>query len=40
MFAVFYNQIKENAPQYMEIMKNELLSGESYIRRQKEEFFA
>ncbi len=40
MFAVFYNQIKENAPQYLEIMKNELLSGESYIRRQTEEFFA
>lgn len=39
MFAVFYNQIKENAPKYLEIMKGELLSGESYIRSQTEEFF-
>lgn len=39
MFAVFYNQIKENAPKYLEIMKGELLSGESYIRKETEDFF-
>lgn len=40
MYAVFYNQIKDNAPKYLEIMKGELLSGESYIRREVEAFFA
>jgi Ser/Thr protein kinase RdoA (MazF antagonist) len=39
MFAVFYNQIKENAPRHLDKMKRELISGYNYTRSQVEEFF-
>lgn len=40
MFAVFYNQIKENAPLHLEKMTQEILAGSNYTRQQVDSFFS
>lgn len=39
MFAVFYNQIKNNAPLHLEVMKREIIAGSNYTRKQVEAYF-